>query len=95
MATRVNALLRGFFTDGHGHVVLVQWPNSPLIGGVVFKSLSLVLADGSLRSGCGQIGTALFFTWAYLEATEGVNYFRKCVGLIVVITIAANFLKNG
>jgi len=63
-----------------GGFVLAQWPNPPL----------WVALAGALVARLGQgrvhdVATAVFFmgltVWAYLEVTEGVNWFRRALGV--------------
>ena len=83
----------GFFKDAQGHTVLWQWPNLPLYGWIVFRVLSAVAPTGHLKVGAEQLSTALLFTWAFLEAIKGVNYFRRLLGVIVLIALIASFFK--
>ncbi|MEP6953290.1 MAG: hypothetical protein ABI950_04405 [Solirubrobacteraceae bacterium] len=63
-----------------GGFVLAQWPNPPLwvalAGALVGR-----LTDDRLHA----YATAVFFmgltTWAYLELTDGVNWFRRLLGV--------------
>ena len=73
----------GVFKDKNGHVVLWQWPNVPLYGWLMFKIVSMPIHNPSLKHGFDSFSMAFLFTWAYLEFTTGVNYFRRALGLIV------------
>lgn len=70
--------------DDHGRLTLWQWPNIPLYGWAVFKILSMFVDASPLKDGLNGISTAFLFTWAYLEITQGVNYFRRVLGLVVM-----------
>lgn len=80
-----------FFKDKKGHIVLWQWPNLPLYGWIVCKILSLLLR-GDLKAGLEQLGMAFLFTWAFLEITQGVNYFRKLLGLVVILALVIGYI---
>jgi hypothetical protein len=82
-----------FWRDADGRVVLGQRPNLPLIGWLFFTGLTRVLGAGHWRGGVGFAGSALLFTWAYLELTQGVNYFRRLVGLVVLAAVIASHLR--
>lgn len=64
--------------------VLVQKPNMPLIVGLI----SFVLTKISLFSQLHRLFDLIFFgaifTWAWLEIFQGVNYFRKGLGVLVM-----------
>ena len=82
---------QGLVKDANGRIVLWQWPNVPLLGWLVFKLLSIVVSSGSLKSGSAQLSTAFLFTWSYLEITRGVNYFRRILGVAVMVAIIMSF----
>ncbi len=82
-----------FFKDIHGHIVLWQWPNIPLYGWVVFKVVSMLEPAGNLKVGAEQLSAAFLFTWAFLEITKGVNYFRRLLGLVVMSALILGFFK--
>ena len=94
MPRNKNLVLGKIFKDTNGRVVLWQWPNVPLWGWIILKLFALVVAQGHLRSVCEQLGTVLLFTWAYLELTRGINYFRRALGLAVLIAIILSYLKR-
>lgn len=83
-----------FFRDKNGRVVIWQAPNLLIYGWVLFKIFSLAAAQPSLKDGFGQVGNALLFVWAYLELTQGVTYFRRTLGLVVVGLLVFNFFQN-
>lgn len=49
---------------------------------------------GNLKSGTEQIGSAFLFTWAFLEITQGVNYFRRALGIIVMTALILSYLSR-
>lgn len=73
-----------FFKDKDGKIVIWQSPNLPLIGWVVFRVLSVVTHDKEISAGMSHLATLLLFTWAYLEAKDGVNTFRRLLGIVVM-----------
>ena len=82
--------IRSFFEDKHGRVVIFQMPNA-LLWGWLLSKLLMILGTRNLASGFGRLGTALLFAWAYLELTKGVNYFRKSLGLVVLLVVMRSF----
>ncbi|MBA3758115.1 hypothetical protein H0X10_00585 [Candidatus Saccharibacteria bacterium] len=86
--------LKSFFKDRQGNTVVWQWPNIPLYGWIIFKLLAWAIPDFNIQNGLEQLSTAFLFTWAYLEITKGATYFRKILGLLVLILIFNNVLFN-
>lgn len=82
---------RNFFKDAYGHIVIVQLPNITLCAWFLFKLISIILTKGQVKTGFELLSMAFLFTWAYIEMTKGVNYFRKLLGLIVIIVLIANY----
>ena len=80
------------FKDKKGRVVLLQTPNQPIIFWVV-ATLANRLIDGTAGGLMGVVAFGAIFTWAYLELFEGVNYFRRTLGLIVIILSVMNQLN--
>lgn len=60
-------------------MTLAQWPNPPLWVALA-ASLAGRLTDGRVH----DVATAVFFmaltVWAYLEVSDGVNWFRRLLG---------------
>lgn len=78
-----------FFKDNQGKIVIFQKPNSPLIGWIVFLILGLLVGHHQprLHELCNALRFGFIFTWAWLEITSGVNYFRRTLGLIVLFVV--------
>ncbi len=92
-ADRQRSILDKIFRDKDGDIVIWQSPNIPLYGWIVFKLLSVVFHGSLLKTDFGQLGNAFLFIWSYLEAKEGVNYFRKLLGLAILASIAISFFR--
>jgi len=73
------------FKDKHGKVVLWQNPNLPLWVWFIAMLLTHLLPYGQFNFAAGLISFGALFTWSYLEIRLGVNYFRRSLGLIVLI----------
>jgi len=63
--------------------VLTQKPNLPIIAWAV-TSLGAKLFDGTGRELLEIIAFGALFTWAWLEIFQGVNNFRRALGLVVI-----------
>lgn len=85
--------LRKFFEDTEGRVVIFQSPNLLLWGWILFRALSILLDTGKLKTGFGQLSTALLFTWAWFELTKGDSYFRRVFGGFILLFIIVGFFR--
>jgi hypothetical protein len=68
---------------------IVQFPNAPLILAFVAGLVSGG-AHGQLRSDARAISYLAMAIWAYLELFQGVNAFRRLLGLAYTISTAAH-----
>jgi hypothetical protein len=85
-----TSLFNKTFCDSEGNVVLAQPPNLPILVWIGATLLKVVFTDGSLHSILAVIAFGSLFTWAWQELFDGINYFRRVLGLIVLIwTIAS------
>ncbi len=79
--------------DKAGRIVIWQWPNALLTAWLVLKLATMLLQDGRLDSGLRNLSSAVLFAWAYLEITQGVIYFRKGLGVVVMLIIMINYFR--
>lgn len=84
-----NTLFDQVFRDSEGKIVIAQPPNLPLIVGTVSILLEVISSPGKIHLGLDLIAFGSLFTWAWLELFEGVNYFRRALGLIVLVGLIA------
>ena len=77
------------FRDSEGNIVIVQPPNLPVLVGAAAAILRFVLPSGELQTVFGLIAFGALFTWAWQELFEGVNYFRRALGLIGLVSLVA------
>jgi hypothetical protein len=83
-------LFNKIFRDSNGEIVLAQTPNLPLIVWIVATLLKLVLTNGKISIGLEALAFGCLFTWAWEELFQGVNYFRRALGLTVLIWAIAS-----
>lgn len=76
-----------FWEDRHGRVVVWQKPNKFLITWLVTTMITWFTPAGGFESVVGKISLASLIVWAFLELTRGVNYFRRTVGFLVLVTL--------
>lgn len=91
-----NTLFDKFFRDSEGNIVIAQPPNPPIIVWGVVSLLKLVFTDGLVNVGLDLIAYGSLFTWAWMELFQGVNYFRRTLGLVVLVGfVGARILSSG
>ena len=95
-----NTLFNRTFRDSDGNIVLAQVPNLPLLVWITSTLLKIILTSGKLIVANGNIYTGLdvlafgsLFTWAWQELFQGVNYFRRSLGLVVLLGAIASRLQ--
>lgn len=84
-----NTLFDRTFRDSEGKIVIAQMPNLPLWVWIVSSLLQLVLTTGKINTGLDLVAFGSLFTWAWQELFQGVNYFRRAIGLIVLVGTVA------
>lgn len=82
-----------FWKDKHGKVVLWQSPNVLLVAWFIFTLLSKIMLGDKLQTLAGVMAFGVIFTWGWLEATTGVNYFRRLLGIIVMVASVYSKIK--
>jgi hypothetical protein len=85
-----NTLVDKTFRDNDGNIVIAQMPNLPLIVWIVSSSLTLIFTSGKINTALDVVAIGSLFTWAWLELFQGVNYFRRALGLGVLIGVMAS-----
>lgn len=89
LEAKTTPLFDRIFRDSEGKIVIAQAPNLPLLVGLGATLLQLVLPSGKLQSGLDLVAFGVLFTWAWQEIFEGVNYFRRALGLMVLTSLLA------
>ena len=80
-----KTLFDKFFRDSNGNIVIVQPPNPPIIVWGVTSLLKLFFTSGLTNLGLDLIAFGSLFTWAWMELFQGVNYFRRTLGFVVLV----------
>ena len=86
-------LLNKTFRDSDGNIVIAQPPNLPLIVWIVATGLEVIVKSGNIHTVADVIAFGSLFTWAWEELFQGVNYFRRALGLIVLIGAIASRIQ--
>jgi hypothetical protein len=85
LQTQGSTLFDRTFRDQEGKIVIAQMPNLPLLVGLAATLLQLILPSSVLKTGVDLVAFGALFTWAWQELFEGVNYFRRALGLVVLV----------
>jgi hypothetical protein len=73
------------FFDSEGKIVIAQMPNLTIIVWITASLLGLIFTTGKINTGLNLVAFGSLFTWAWEELFQGVNYFRRTLGLVVLI----------
>jgi hypothetical protein len=91
--THRRSLWDRIWKDPNGRIVLWQTPNPWLIAWAVLTTLSLFFT-GRMADILTGLASASLIAWALLEVFRGVNYFRRGLGLIVLLYSLAALVKS-
>lgn len=89
LEAKETSLLDRTFRDSEGKIVIAQMPNLPILVGLTAILLQLVLPSGKIQTALGLVAFGALFTWAWQELFEGVNYFRRALGLVGLVSLIA------
>ncbi|PIZ62978.1 hypothetical protein COY17_01530 [Candidatus Saccharibacteria bacterium CG_4_10_14_0_2_um_filter_52_9] len=82
-----------FWHDKNGNFVVWQSPNWALWIWITAKVISMFLPHGNIEQFISYVGDGALFVWAVMELGWGVNYFRRLLGLCVILMgLAVRFL---
>lgn len=93
MESTESTLFDRTFRDSEGKIVIAQPPNLPLIVWIVASLLKLIFTTGKIHLGLELVAFGVLFTWAWEELFQGVNYFRRALGLIVLVGLIASKIQ--
>ena len=74
--------------------MIAQPPNLPLKVGIGATLLKFIITSGYLHTALEAVAFGSLFTWAWQELFEGVNYFRRSLGLLGLIGLIASRFSN-
>jgi hypothetical protein len=95
MTTSANRnLWDRIWKNDQGHIVIWQMPNPWLIAWVAATFIAILLNTGTVADVLSWAGSAALIIWALLEITKGVDYFRRALGLLVLVYAVAGLIQN-
>ncbi|MBW4483340.1 MAG: hypothetical protein KME14_12430 [Tildeniella torsiva UHER 1998/13D] len=77
------------FRDEEGNIVIGQPPNLLILVAVAATVLQTVLSAGTFQTAADLVAFGAWFAWAWQELFEGVNYFRRALGLVALVGLLA------
>jgi len=93
MKRKVDKLFDKLLKDKHGHIVIFQSPNLSELAFFLFTILSLLFRNGEINNLFKVLAFGCLFTWSWLELFQGVNYFRRLLGLVILIGSSSSFIQ--
>lgn len=93
LEAREDTLFNRTFRDRDGNIVIAQKPNLPLLVWLAATLLELLVTRGNIHRGLDAVAFGSLFTWAWQELFQGVNYFRRSLGLVVLLGAIASRLQ--
>ncbi|MBD2154513.1 hypothetical protein [Leptolyngbya sp. FACHB-16] len=88
-----NTLFNRTFGDSDGNIVIAQKPNLPILVCLAATLLASLLTSGNIHRGLDALAFGSLSTWAWQELFQGINYFRRSLGLIVLLGAIASTLQ--
>jgi hypothetical protein len=89
-----NTLFDRTFRDSEGKIVLAQIPNLPILVWGTASLLQFLVTSGKIQAGLDLVAFGSLFTWAWQEVFQGVNYFRRALGFVVLVGAIAFKLQG-
>jgi uncharacterized membrane protein len=89
-----DTLFDRLFRDGTGEIIIGQPPNLPILIWGLATLLALVFKTGRVKLGLDLLAFSSLLYWSFLEITQGVNYFRRDLGVIVLIAIIISAIQK-
>ncbi len=81
-----------FWHDKHGQFVVAQKPNVFLWVWLFSFAMSILLSPSTFKRDIVLVGGISILIWAALELGWGVNYFRRTLGLCVLLLYAVSHI---
>jgi hypothetical protein len=89
-----DTLFDRLFRDAAGQIVIWQPPNLPIVIWVSATLLKLVFQTGQVKLGLDILAFSSLLYWSFLEITQGVNYFRRDLGVVVLIALIISVIQQ-
>ncbi len=84
-------MIKRFFCDKDGNIVIWQWPNL-LLWIWIITSVFAQIVPGKLHGALSLLASLMLIIWAGLELAWGDSPFRRCLGAGVGALAVAHLL---
>ena len=81
--------------DRGGRVVIFQMPNVPLVVWAVLSVISFLSSSNKVATVFWWLSIATLAIWSLLEIFRGVNYFRRALGVFVLLVVVGGAFGVG
>ncbi|MEO0374222.1 MAG: hypothetical protein AAF329_06235 [Cyanobacteria bacterium P01_A01_bin.17] len=78
------------FRDSQGEIVIAQPPNATLSVWIGASLLKLAVTEGPGHAALETVAFSAIIIWSIQELYDGVNYFRRGLGLLVLVSVLAS-----
>ncbi|HVV25826.1 MAG TPA: hypothetical protein VHC21_02240 [Candidatus Saccharimonadales bacterium] len=90
-----NGLWDKIWRNRQGEITIWQTPNVWIIAWAVLDVVAIFAPSKSMASVAWAIGSGALVIWALLEIFRGANYFRRALGLLVLLVAVGSIFKIG
>jgi hypothetical protein len=90
----LKRLAAKLFRSKDRQIVLLQAPNAALATYIVAIIIGRFLPPGNWLQAERAVAYGVLFTWAWMEIFSGVNYFRRALGAVVLVTMVFGTLMT-
>jgi hypothetical protein len=88
-----NTFFNQLFQDRDGKIVIAPPPNLPFVIWTAACLSQKTFSAGNINTGLDLIAFGSLFTWAWEELFQGVNYFRRALGLFVLVGLIVSKIQ--
>jgi hypothetical protein len=89
-----STLFDRLFRNNTGEIVIAQAPNIPILVWISATLLKLVFKTGQVKIALDILALGSLFYWSFLEITQGATYFRRDLGVIVLIALIVSVIER-
>jgi hypothetical protein len=90
----VNNIYKKCFCNDEGKLTIAQFPNLPILLALFFIACGFIPGlNSDFKTIVSYLASSFLFVWAYLEIAQGINYFRRALGTIVMIILIFGLIK--
>jgi hypothetical protein len=80
------------FRDSTGEIVIAHSPNLPIIIWLSVTLLKFFFKTGPTKIALDILAFGSLLYWSFLEITQGADYFRRDLGVIVLIALITSVI---